>query len=347
MLGHYGFSDANFMMADVSDIQIQRPLRKIWLLRLVPGIRYGRIISSVLIFSLLFVFFSLGTTGTISIGSTALFFCMLSAYIIPVFSFITEKSLLALDELRPFVDLGEPEFDSLRSSIQHQTSSAAMTNLLFGLFFSVGHIWLLHNPDLMFLSSTLISYMGVVIIWILMTTVIGVLIGNARTFARLGKDHVHIKILETRNLAPFARVAVSSTLVLIGALAFFPIIFLDDEASLVSILPAVLATCAPMLILLIVPIWPIHKRILAVKKRELDAISNEIQKTAGQLTSLVTDTNVLQRIVPILNYQTEISKISSWPFDVGAVTRLGLYLIIPPLTWVGAALMEMVLDKLI
>ena len=36
---------------------------------------------------------------------------------------------------------------------------------------------------------------------------------------------------------------------------------------------------------------------------------------------------------------------STWPFDTGALTRLSLYLIIPPLTWAGAALIERLVDS--
>jgi len=39
--------------------------------------------------------------------------------------------------------------------------------------------------------------------------------------------------------------------------------------------------------------------------------------------------------------------VSEWPFDVGVITRLGLYLIIPPLTWIGAVLIERLVDDLV
>ena len=38
---------------------------------------------------------------------------------------------------------------------------------------------------------------------------------------------------------------------------------------------------------------------------------------------------------------------SEWPFDVGVMTRLAFYLVIPPLTWVGAALIENAVDALL
>ena len=47
----------------------------------------------------------------------------------------------------------------------------------------------------------------------------------------------------------------------------------------------------------------------------------------------------------LLQYRREVNSTSEWPFDVGALSRLALYLIIPPLTWVGAALIENLVDS--
>jgi len=50
---------------------------------------------------------------------------------------------------------------------------------------------------------------------------------------------------------------------------------------------------------------------------------------------------------PLLSYRREVLGTREWPFDLGVVTRLGLYLVIVPLTWIGAALIENVVDLFI
>jgi hypothetical protein len=45
-----------------------------------------------------------------------------------------------------------------------------------------------------------------------------------------------------------------------------------------------------------------------------------------------------------LSLRREIREVSEWPFDFSVLTRLLLYLIIPPLTWIGAALIEVLID---
>jgi hypothetical protein len=55
----------------------------------------------------------------------------------------------------------------------------------------------------------------------------------------------------------------------------------------------------------------------------------------------------LSAITRLLLYRREIQQASEWPFDMPTLTRLGLYLILPPLTWVAAALIENLVDKLL
>ena len=55
----------------------------------------------------------------------------------------------------------------------------------------------------------------------------------------------------------------------------------------------------------------------------------------------------LTRLNDLLAYRREIAGVSEWPFDLGAMSRLGLYLVIPPLTWVGAALIENLVETLL
>lgn len=84
--------------------------RKIWLLKLVLPIRYGRLLTGILLLSLLLPFFHLGAEEVSEGYTLALFFSLILAYIIPVFSFITAKSQEALMELRPILDLDDQAF---------------------------------------------------------------------------------------------------------------------------------------------------------------------------------------------------------------------------------------------
>ena len=86
------------------------PGQRIWLLRLVLPVRHGRLLTGLLLLSVLLPFFYLGVTEAVEDRTPALFFSLIIAYIIPVFSFITAKSKEALLDLRPILDLDDLPF---------------------------------------------------------------------------------------------------------------------------------------------------------------------------------------------------------------------------------------------
>ena len=69
---------------------------KIWILKLVPGFPYGGWLAALLIFSLLYPLFRIGIDENNAANTPALFFSLIIAYIIPVFSFITARAEEAL-----------------------------------------------------------------------------------------------------------------------------------------------------------------------------------------------------------------------------------------------------------
>jgi hypothetical protein len=89
----------------------------------------------------------------------------------------------------------------------------------------------------------------------------------------------------------------------------------------------------------LLPILPIHARILSAKRAELDRVSGEI----GQLSRSGPAVSY-EALNPRLIYRREITAVSEWPFDTSVMGRLAIYLIIPPLTWIGAALIEILID---
>ena len=63
-----------------------------------------------------------------------------------------------------------------------------------------------------------------------------------------------------------------------------------------------------------------------------------------QLGVDIADGETLNSLQPLLDYRRVIKQVSEWPFDSTVMFRLLFYFIIPPLTWVGAALIERLVD---
>ncbi|MCP4003755.1 MAG: hypothetical protein GY725_06125 [bacterium] len=330
---------------------MQNTERRIWLLRLVVPGRWGRWLTSIIIFCVLLGLFSAADalsedTPFLQTGAgTVLFFCTILAYIVPVFHFITERSVQALKSLAPSLDVGSESLALWERGILHKTVQKTRIVAVISISLGFVHVWSMidsgdelralvgHPTGLLLNSST-------ILLWIVMSFVISALIDNARLFNRCA-GLLRVDLLNTRALTPFAAVAVSSTLAIIGTLAAFPLMNLDGTVDRLALIPGFAAISVPMVALFILPIWPVHRRLAQEKRRELDRLDSEIAAASqGEKRTDDESRPDLELLVPLLAFRREIIQVSEWPFDLSMVTRLLFYLIIPPLTWVGAALIE-------
>ena len=92
----------------------------------------------------------------------------------------------------------------------------------------------------------------------------------------------------------------------------------------------------------LLPVWPVHRRIVTAKRSELDRVSVEI---VDQTQATPDDQRCYVLLNPLLTYRREITAVPEWPFDTSVIGRLAVYLIIPPLTWIGAAMIENLIDS--
>jgi hypothetical protein len=321
---------------------------QIWILKLVPGFPYGGWLTAVLIFSLLYSLFSLGNDGHRAEDTPALFFSLIIAYIIPVFSFITARAEEALLELTPLL----PE-DSKAPSSQDGLRTVSLRTLLLlslgGTLMGLGHLIIIRGSITQMLQelqngpADLLSALGAVLVWVVMFTVIYMLVQQAILFAKLGAN-VQISLLNTQALVAFGRVAIYSSLAIIGALAMFPLMNLDGQFEVAEAVPGAIATIVPLIMIFFIPVWPVHKRLSALKEEALEALTVRLESRLGDDDDRQPPPEKMADLTALLAYRREVSQVSTWPFDLSSMTRLSLYLIIVPLTWAGAALIERLVD---
>jgi hypothetical protein len=192
-------------------------------------------------------------------------------------------------------------------------------------------------------STGLISTVGTVLVWLVMSTVTYMLVQQAVMFARLGTQ-VRISLLSTQALLPFGKVAIYSSIAIIGALAMFPLMSVDSLFEMAEGLPGAIAMTAALLVIFVIPIWPVHRRLSALKAQELKVVTARIEECKGEGAGSDLALASISELATLLVYRREIAQVSTWPFDIGSVTRLFLYLVIVPLTWAGAALIERLVD---
>lgn len=330
-----------------------KPHWHVGLTRLVPPFRGGRWLCGAVLLAAMIGLFALSgvfdpDSRARGFGSSSsfLFFSVLIAYIIPVFHFINERTVAALEVLRSNGSVDPERTLRVEKRIHRKPRRWFAVVLGIAAAAAVLHNLLLARAPGGLLSESsrstaaIAAMLGTTLTWLIMTLVVSALLDNARMLAGLARE-ARIQLLNPERLRPFASTAVLSTLALIGAQAAFPILMIDSDSGLVAFIPGMIATAVPMVLIAIRPIWPLHKRLAEARRSLLEDLNRRIASASPVDHA---DLEILARLAPLLAYRREIQDVSEWPFDLGTMTRLGLYLIIPPLTWVGAALIERVVD---
>jgi len=159
----------------------------------------------------------------------------------------------------------------------------------------------------------------------------------ARLFQRMG-DAVRVNLLNMESLKPLGRVASFDVFVVMGAMAMMPLqSFSSDfnweyyQAGFAFGIPAALA-------FLILPQLGAHRNIRRAKQQKLRELEGQITATRVQ------DIGILE---PLLAHRDRIEDLPEWPIDTRTLSRAVLYLIVPPLAWVGAAIVERGVEQII
>jgi len=276
----------------------------------------------------------------------AVFFAVILAYIVPVFDLIAARCEDAFDELRPILRATDEEAAVLRARIRHRPAKAQLWTVALGVAAGLAHNLVLAGRFGIagtFTGSAAAAALsvGTFVVWIVMTTAILGLVQIARLFASLAR-RVDVDLLQPTQLRPFARVAVISTLAMVGAEAAFPILSLDGRQLLpLTMLPGMAIVFVAMVVLFASPLLPVQAAIANAKRNEVARLSARIAEVANAAPA---EEERIARLAPLLTYRKAIEQAREWPFDSGTASRLAFYLVIPPLTWIAAAVMQHLVD---
>ena len=124
----------------------------------------------------------------------------------------------------------------------------------------------------------------------------------------------------------------------------FPLMYFDQSISWATALPGLIGMGIPLIGLFAIPVWPIHRRLSDAKLEQVTALNERITAHNHGAPNITEHPEALAQLNQLLQYRREIMQAPVWPFDAGAITRLLLYIIIVPLTWAGAALIEMAME---
>jgi len=152
--------------------------------------------------------------------------------------------------------------------------------------------------------------------------------------------HVRVNIYNLDSLNGFGRAVLSQFLMVIGALVLTTLQSLDRDFQWVNYANGLYVGIPSAIVFVLLPTWTIRQNIRREKAQQLKAINAEIQ-----LTSTGLDSESLVRMNGLIARREQLQHTRTWPMDITIFSRFLFYVFIPPLAWLGAALVEIMLDS--
>jgi len=169
------------------------------------------------------------------------------------------------------------------------------------------------------------------------------LVWTALAVSRTARQIGQIDLFDTSGVKPYAQQGVRTSLLAVISLSISSNLWLDPSSPTIASATTVVLLIVATVLALLLPAWGIHLRIKETKLLELKQIRKAIALRRDPDTRSVDDA---QQLRADLALERRLSEISEWPFDGGTYGRVILYIMLGLGSWVGAALVERLLESL-
>ena len=213
-----------------------------------------------------------------------------------------------------------------------------LLGFLYGILFNLAPEWRnsFGSQDIQVQSIIV----GQLLVWSMVGLVLTYRLHTAIAFYRKGKI-VPLDLYDTSKFEPFARNGLDDVFGITVLLVLATVQSLDIEFRLVNYITAWVVAFPAGASLLIVPMLSLQRRLVLHKKEFLAEMHRQVSDA-----SRVAEPGSLTQIELLMQHCDRIQHTSAWPIDLSIASRLILYIIIPPLAWLGAAVVEVGLDRI-
>lgn len=229
--------------------------------------------------------------------------------------------------------------DWLRKIRGRTISIGALLGFLYGLLLNLPSDWRNAFASLGIQIQSII--IGQLLLWTLVGFVLAYRIHTAVCFYKQGKD-VPIDLYDTSKYRPFARNGLDDVLGITILLVLATVQSLDAQFRLENYITAWIIAFPAGASLLILPMLSVRRRLLAHKREFLTDMQRQVSDASRAM-----EPDAIARVELLMQHRDRIQHTSTWPIDLSIASRLILYIIIPPLAWLGAAVVEFGLDKIL
>ena len=177
---------------------------------------------------------------------------------------------------------------------------------------------------------------GNCIVWSVVATLISWRLPVSWALKSLGQ-HLAVDLYRVDRLRPLPNLAAKDVLVVAGALALMPLQALDAQFRWANYQAGLQVGVPAALALFLLPVWGLRSTIR-------DARLTRIGELMGQLETV--DRGSLVELEALSAHIERLQKMPNLPIDTNLILKLLGYAIIAPLAWVGAALVEGLVEGL-
>ena len=271
----------------------------------------------------------------------ALMLTLLPPYVLVAWQIGRRRSLELIDTLRPIV-LDPNAADAAQARI-----GRAITTREWGAATVIGLAMGLINTDFhhaFFESDEPVIDIGIscgqLFLWWIIALLFFARARAAIAFRSLAPS-IQVDLFRLATLRPYARAGMVDVVIVTGALLFSPLQSLDAEFRIENYRFALMVATPSVLFYVIWPLIPIHRRLVQERDARIDVVDAQIVALGAAPPADAAET---ERLENLLAHRARLNEVHTWPVDLKMISRIFIYLVIPPLAWAGAALVERMVD---
>lgn len=184
-------------------------------------------------------------------------------------------------------------------------------------------------------------------IWILIWDIATQLVGNALQLADLTEAELRLDLAPDPAAQVLGGIALRSALPVLALVAAMPLMLLDGTPRLTATLPGLVASMLLIAGVVSLPLRGLRRRTRTFKARQLEALDRAIASLGALDPDGPRDVerHRARELSLLVALRREVQHLSAWPLGSQGTRTLVLYGVIPPLTWIAAALVELSLER--
>jgi hypothetical protein len=266
-----------------------------------------------------------------------------TAFLLGASRYATRQMHVTLDQLVESGTLSTEWVSPLRGKVSSLSASQIILVSILGAVLGALNVpWVLIASDLgtpTMLPSISIA-IGNLLVWFVVAQVFARRFLNANALRRLGQRHATIDLLRIDALLPFGRVGTLDLAIVAVTVSLTAFQSIDAELRWENYRNAFIFGIPAAITVLVLPMIGIRNSVRAAKFRALEQLDVAIAAADRDL-----EATSLHYLGGLLRRRESIEGAREWPLDTTAVSRVAIYVVIPPLAWVGGAFAEILIEN--